>query len=146
MALAAIVAITVLVVVGLSGLGSDSGNETPLPGTTTGPTTTADDSGASTTGDTTAQAQPARLILTAARGSSFVQVRNGGVNGKLLWEGTLEEGQSQRFMKYRRLWVDLDDPQNLDARLNGAAVEDFPTEAAVVLVTANGVRILSTGF
>jgi hypothetical protein len=74
-----------------------------------------------------------------------VQVRSGGVNGKLLWEGTLEQGQSQRFVRHRRLWLDLDDPQNLDARLNGAEVEDFPTEPAVVLVTTNGVRILSTG-
>jgi hypothetical protein len=84
-------------------------------------------------------------MLSAARGGSYVQVRNGGVNGKLLWEGTLEEGQTQRFLKYRRLWLDLDEPANLDARLNGRPVDDFPTEAAVVLVTVDGVRILSTG-
>jgi hypothetical protein len=144
-ALAAIVAVTVLLVVGLSGLGSDSEGETPLPGTTTGPTTTTEGSGATTTGTTgVAPAPPARLVLTAARGSSYVQVRNGGVNGKLVWEGTLEQGQTQRFFKYRRLWLDLDDPANLDARLNGSSVEDFPTEPAVVLVTANGIRILST--
>lgn len=145
-ALAAIVAVTVLVVVGLSGLGSDSGGETPLPGTTTGPVTTPADSGATTTtGTEESQRPPARLILTAARGGSYVQVRNGGVNGKLLWEGTLEEGQTQRFLKYRRLWLDLDEPANLDARLNGRPVDDFPAEAAVVLVTVDGVRILSTG-
>jgi len=147
-ALAAIVAVTVLVVVGLSGLGSDSGGETPLPGTTTGPTTTGSDPGSTTTGDpaaaSEAQAPRARLVLTAARGGSFVQVRSGSVNGRLLWEGTLEQGQTQRFLKYRRLWLDLDDPQNLDARLNGRRVEDFPTEPAVVLVTVRGVRILST--
>jgi cytoskeleton protein RodZ len=141
-ALAAIVAVTVLVVVGLSGLGSDSDNKTPLPGTTTGTTTAPADSGA---GTADAQAPRARLELLAARGSSYVQVRNGGVNGKLLWEGTLERGQEQRFTKYRRLWLDMDDPGNVDATLNGAAIEGFPTEAAVVLVTANGIRILSTG-
>jgi hypothetical protein len=144
-ALAAIVAVTVLVVVGLSGLGSDSGGEPPAP---TGPTTTGDGTGSATEapGDTGGAEEPrARLVLTAARGESYVQVRSGGVNGKLLWEGTLEEGQSQRFVRYRRLWLDLDDPQNLDARLNGAEVEEFPTEPAVVLVTTNGVRILSTG-
>ena len=147
-ALAAIVAVTVLVVVGLSGLGSDP-EETPLPGTTTDLTTTGGESGATTPGDATGaggtQEPRARLVLTAARGDSYVQVRSGGVNGKLLWEGTLEQGQMQRFLKYRRLWLDLDDPQNLDARLNGQAVEDLPTEAAVVLVTTNGVRVLSTG-
>lgn len=146
-ALAAIVAVTVLVVVGLSGLGSGSDGETPLSGTTPGPTTTAADPGGTSTGAEGAQeaGPPARLVLTAARGGSYVQVRNGGVNGRLLWEGTLEEGQTQRFLKYRRLWLDLDEPANLDARLNGRLVDGFPTEAAVVLVTVDGLRVLSTG-
>jgi cytoskeleton protein RodZ len=143
-ALAGIVAVTVLVVVGLSGLGSDSGGETPPPGTT--PTTTGGDQEGTTTGGTGgAQARRARLVLTAARGESFVQVRNGGVNGRLLYEGTLEEGQTQRFVKSRRLWLDLDDPQSLNATLNGRRLRNFPTEPAVVLVTAKGVRTLSTG-
>jgi cytoskeleton protein RodZ len=145
-ALAAIVAVTVLVVVAMGGLGSDSGTETPpLVGQTTGPTDTAAAPGATTTGaGGEAPAEPARLVLTAERGDSYVQVRNGGVNGRLLWEGTLEQGQTQRFLKQRRLWLDLRDPQNLDARLNGRDVEDFPTEPAVVVVSADGIRILST--
>ena len=148
-ALAAIVAVTVLVVVGLSGLGSDSDGETPLPGTTTEPTTTAAAPGATTTsaGDAgeAAAGPKARLVLTAARGDSFLQVRDGGVNGRLVWEGTLEQGQTQRFVKYRRLWIDLDEPQNLNAKLNGRRVADFPTEAAVVVVTPGRVRTISTG-
>jgi len=145
-ALAAIVAVTVLVVVGLSGLGSDSDRDPPLPGTTTGPTTTAAGTGATTTDAEEEAAGPkARLVVTAARGGSFLQVRNGGANGKLLWEGTLEQGQTQRFLKYRRLWIDLDEPQNLNVKLNGRRVADFPTEPAVVLVTPDGVRTISTG-
>jgi cytoskeleton protein RodZ len=146
-ALAAIVAVTVLVVVGLSGLGSDSGDETPPPGAARNTTTGVDPEG-TTTGDGTAgeaEGRRARLVLTAARGGSFVQVRNGGVNGRLLWEGTLERGQTQRFLKYPRLWLDLDRPQNLNASLNGRRLKDFPNEPAVVLVTAKGVRTLSTG-
>jgi hypothetical protein len=142
-ALAAIVAVTVLVVVGLSGLGSDSGGETPPPATTTtaepGPTTTA---AQEAVGE---PAPRARLVLTAARGDSYVQVRAGGVNGKLLWEGTLEQGQTQRFTRYARLWLDLDDPQNLNAKVNNRRLENFPTQPAVVLVTAKGVRTISTG-
>jgi cytoskeleton protein RodZ len=145
-ALAAIVAITVLVVVGLSGLGSNSGGDTPPPGATTEPTTTSAASGATTTGAGEEAAGPkARLVVTAARGPSFLQVRNGGVNGRLVWEGTLEQGQTQRFLKYRRLWIDLDEPQNLNVKLNGRRVADFPTEPAVVVVTADGVRTVSTG-
>jgi hypothetical protein len=146
-ALAAIVAVTVLVVVGLSGLGSDSGGETPPPATTPGPTTTAEP-GPTTTAAQEAVGEPApraRLVLTAARGDSYVQVRAGGVNGKLLWEGTLEQGQTQRFTRYARLWLDLDDPQNLNAKVNNRRLENFPTQPAVVLVTAKGVRTISTG-
>jgi cytoskeleton protein RodZ len=148
-ALAAIVAVTVLVVVGLSGLGSGSDGGTPPPATTPAPpTTTAPDAGPTTTAEQEASgepAQPARLVLTAARGDSYVQVRASGVNGKLLWEGTLEQGQTQRFTKYARLWLDLDDPQNLNAKVNNRRLKDFPTQPAVVLVTARGVRTLSTG-
>jgi hypothetical protein len=144
-ALAAIVAVTVLVVVGLAGLGSDPGSDAPPPATTTTPpTTTAAAPGTATDGAATAEEPRTRLVLTAARGSSFVQVRSGGVNGKLLWEGTLEQGQTQRFADRRRLWLDLDDPQNLNAKLNGSRLTDFPSEPAVVLVTPRGVRILST--
>jgi hypothetical protein len=145
-ALAGIVAVTVLVVVGLAGVGSGSDDEAPPLGTTTGPTATGASPGETTTGAAGAdEAAPrARLVLTAARGNSFLQVRNGGVNGKLLWEGTLEQGQTQRFVKYRRLWLNLDDPQNLNAKLNGLRVE-LPTEPAVVLVTPTRVRTLSTG-
>ncbi len=145
-ALAGIVAVTVLVVVGLAGIGSDSDNDAPLLGTTTEPTTTADSPGTTTTGAAAEDdiSERAKLVLTAARGDSFLQVRNGGVNGKLLWEGTLEQGQTQRFLKYHRLWLELDDPQNLNAKLNGQRVE-LPSQAAVVLVTPNRVRTLSTG-
>jgi len=148
-ALAGIVAVTVLVVVGLAGLGSDSDdNGTPLVDTSGPPTTGASSAGTTTTGEEqAAEGAPARarLVLTAVRGECFLQVRAGGVNGRLLYEGTVEQGQTQRFLKYRRLWLDLDDPGNLNVKLNGRRVQDFPTQSAVVLVTANGVRTLSTG-
>jgi cytoskeletal protein RodZ len=146
-ALAAIVAVTILVVVGLSGLGSGSGGDTPPPGTTTEPVTTEAAPDTTTTDESEAEAATpnARVVVTAARGDSFLQVRAGGVNGKLLWEGTLEQGQTQRFVKYRRLWIDLGEPQNLNVKLNGRRVTDLPAEAAVVVVTADGVRTISTG-
>ena len=145
-ALAAIVAVTVLLVIGLAGIGSGSDDDAPPPLTTTDPTTTSAPSGETTT---TLEAAPApapraRLVLTAVRGGSYLQVRNGSAGGKLLWEGTLEQGQTQRFVKYRRLWIDLGDPQNLNAKLNGLRV-DLPAQPAVVLVNANRIRTISTG-
>jgi cytoskeleton protein RodZ len=141
-ALAAIVAVTVLVVVAFAGLGSSPDDPAGPSGPAAGPTTTGDQGATTTEGD---GSPPARLFLLAERGSSYVQVRQGGVNGKLLWEGTLEQGQSQRFNKYPRLWLEIDEPQNLNVTLNGERVTEFPTEPAVVLVTTRGVRTLSTG-
>jgi cytoskeleton protein RodZ len=140
-ALAGIVAVTVLVVVGLAGIGTGS-DDPPVGDTTTQSTT--DATGTTATSDDAAPSEPTKLVLTAARGDSFLQVRAGGVNGRLLWEGTLEQGQAQRFLKHRRLWLDLDQPENLNAKVNGQRVE-LPSEAAVVLVTPRGVRTLSTG-
>jgi cytoskeleton protein RodZ len=140
-ALAGIVAVTVLVVVGLAGIGTGS-DDPPVGDTTTQSPT--DATGTTTSSDDEAPPEPTRLVLTAARGDSFLQVRAGGVNGRLLWEGTLEQGQAQRFLKHRRLWLDLDQPENLNAKVNGRRVE-LPSEAAVVRVTPRGVRTLSTG-
>jgi hypothetical protein len=149
-ALAAIVGVTVLVVVGLGGLGSDDGGGAPPAGTSTSPAAPggAADTTTSGGGATTGAREPGprfRLLLTAARGNSFVEVRNGGVNGRLVWEGTLEEGHTQPFTKYRRLWLDLEQPQNLTVRLNGRRLADLPGRAAVVVATADGVRTVSTG-
>jgi hypothetical protein len=82
-------------------------------------------------------------VLTAADGPCWMEVRAGSVNGETLYEGTLELGQAQRFTG-RRIWVELGNPANLRVRLNGRAVRDFPTAGSVVLVTAQGVRTLST--
>ena len=144
-ALAGIVAVTVLVVIGLAGIGSDSPEQTPLVGTTTENTTTAPaqttPSGTSSAGPR--EARPVRLVLTAVRGGCWMQVRAGGVNGKLVYEGTLERGQTQRFVKYERLWLELGAPGNLNAKLNGRRV-DFPQKPAIVLVSARGVRTVSS--
>jgi cytoskeletal protein RodZ len=147
-ALAGIVAVTVLVVVGLAGIGSESPEQAPLIDTSTEPTATGETgTGAATTGQepaAQARAPRARLVLTAVRGECWVQVRANGVNGRLLYEGTLEAGQTQRFVKHRRLWVELGAPANVNAKLNGRRVANFPTEPAVVVATPQGVRTVST--
>jgi cytoskeleton protein RodZ len=146
-ALAGIVAVTVLVVVGLREAGEDSQNDPPVVPATTGQTTT-EEGPAQTTPAATEEARPvrrAKLVLTAVRGGCWMQVRAGGVNGKLLFEGTVEQGQTQRFVKYKRLWLELGAPGNLNARLNGRNVQNWPRESSVVVVTAaQGVRTIST--
>jgi cytoskeleton protein RodZ len=146
-ALAGIVAVTVLVVVGLREAGEDPQNDPPVVPATTGQTTT-EEGPAQTTPAATEEARPvrrAKLVLTAVRGGCWMQVRAGGVNGKLLFEGTVEQGQTQRFVKYKRLWLELGAPGNLNARLNGRNVQNWPRESSVVVVTAaQGVRTIST--
>jgi cytoskeleton protein RodZ len=148
-ALAGIVAITVLVVVGLREASGDSQNEPPIVRPTTGQTTTERSETETAAGPAAAQqARPvrrAKLVLTAVRGDCWMQVRAGGVNGKLIFEGTVEQGQSQRFVKYKRLWLELGAPGNLNAKLNGRRVGNWPTRSAVIVVTAaQGVRTIST--
>jgi cytoskeletal protein RodZ len=147
-ALAGIVAVTVLVLVGLREAGADPENETPIVPATTGQTTTEQGPTETNAGPATQQARPvrrAKLVITAVRGDCWMQVRAGGVNGKLLFEGTVEQGQTQRFVKYKRLWLELGAPGNLNAKLNGRRVQNWPTRSAVAVVTAaQGVRTIST--
>ena len=73
-----------------------------------------------------------------------MRVRVGSANGRLVYEGTVQQGQTQRFVKWRRLWVEVGAPSNLDVRLNGRRVRNFPEQQSIVVVTARGVRTIST--
>ena len=144
-ALAGIVAVTILVVVAWKFGTSDSPTTTPL----------LDGAGSTTTQggtDTNGQAQEppaapkprkARLVLRATGGDCWVQVRSTGASGELLYEGTLQQGQTQRFAKWKKLWLQLGAPAYLKAKLNGHST-GLPTSPAIVVVTARGVRTVST--
>jgi hypothetical protein len=148
-ALAGIVAVTILVVVawkfGSGGTNSAdlvAGND--LVGTTPG--------ASSSTGGTTRRPKApaahkprlAKLVLTADSGDCWIEARAGSATGALLYQGTLQQGQTQRFVKWRRLWVQLGAPAYLVAKLNGHSAKGFPTAPSIVVVTAKGVRTIST--
>jgi cytoskeletal protein RodZ len=148
-ALAAIVAVTVLFVVAWRyGTGQDDPQQVLLggkaPATPTGATTTT--AVPTTTAESESAPRPAkaRLVLTAARGDCWLQVKVRSATGELLYEGTLQQGQAQRFLKWKRLWVQVGAPSNLNVRLNGRRVKDFPRGPAIVVVTPDGFRIVST--
>ena len=78
--------------------------------------------------------------LTARRGNSSVAAFRGRPGGRLLFEGTLEQGKTMRFVG-RRVWLNLSEPENLIARLNGRRVR-LPASRgapAVVVATARGI-------
>ncbi len=58
------------------------------------------------------------LVITAARGPSKVIVHRTGAGGHVLFEGTLERGQTQSFSG-THFWVNLGAPENLVIKIAG---------------------------
>ena len=81
-----------------------------------------------------------RLELRATRGDSYMIVRTGGATGSVLYQGTLERGQRQRF-DGKVLWVRLESPANVLVKRNGNRVKLPPAavKAQGVFVTAKKV-------
>jgi hypothetical protein len=78
----------------------------------------------------------ARLELRATRGNSYLLVRKGSALGEILYQGTLERGQKQRF-DGQVLWVRLESPKNVLVRRNGNRVRlPAAVKAQGVFVTA----------
>ena len=78
----------------------------------------------------------ARLELRATRGDSYLLVRKGSILGEILYQGTLEHGQKQRF-DGQVLWVRLESPKNVLVRRNGNRVRlPAAVRAQGVFVTA----------
>jgi cytoskeleton protein RodZ len=143
-ALAGIVAVTILVVVAWK-FGSSGETADVLPGGDLVGTTTSDTGGeTSSTPNASTKPKLAKFVLTAARGDCWVRVRAGSAAGELLYQGTLEQGQTQRFTKWKRLFVELGPAAYLDAKLNGSPVQNLPDDPSIVVVTRDGVRVVST--
>ena len=65
-----------------------------------------------------ARSQQAVFVTRAVDGASLLEVRKGGVTGDVLFQGTLEKGESQRFVA-KRLWLNVGSPENLEVTLGG---------------------------
>jgi cytoskeletal protein RodZ len=85
-------------------------------------------------------AAPAFTSISAARGRSWLLVRAGGPNGKVVYEGILEQGQTKRFELQPRLWVRMGRPSALDVTLAGKAVDGLPSSPSNLLLTRAGAR------
>jgi cytoskeletal protein RodZ len=141
-ALAAIVAVTILVVVAF-GFGNGQPADQSLPTTPVTPTTSS--TGTVTTQPAKEKKQKAaprvvRLTLTAETGSCWMLIRRGGPQGKQLYSGTLEQGQTLP-VSGKRLWLQLGRPDVLRVKVDGHAVGRFPTTSgAMVVVGPHGVH------
>ncbi len=85
--------------------------------------------GGATTGDTKipnlpSAARPnvpknqAVFVVRAVNGASLLESRKGGATGEVLFQGTLEKGETQRFVA-KRLWFNVGSPENLRVTLGG---------------------------
>ncbi len=83
----------------------------------------------------------ARLVVRAGDGSSWMEVREATAAGKLLYSGTLEEGQRKSFTG-KALQLALAKPGTVVVRLNGNRVE-LPKGTTFVVTSQRIVRATS---
>jgi cytoskeletal protein RodZ len=126
-------------------LSGSSGSKHGTPPTTAPPTTTASHRTTTskkhhhTTPPTTAL--PTRAVFVASRGPCWLELRRGSQNGTLLYENTLQQGQTQAVsLKEGPVWVDIGDPPKVDLRLGGKLVHGLPTQAGTVVLTRRGLK------
>jgi cytoskeletal protein RodZ len=82
-----------------------------------------------------AETAPSTLVVHAARGDCWVEVRIGSADGKVVSERTLAEGGTLRFGLAQKLWVRLGAPSNVDVTVRGKRVST-PTGAPADLTAA----------
>jgi hypothetical protein len=83
------------------------------------------------------------VTVRAAGGASLLEVRRGWATGEVLFHGTLERGESQRFVS-KRLWFNVGSPENLRVKLNGQSASLGAGCPQVVMVTRTQVTSKST--
>jgi hypothetical protein len=98
-------------------------------------------SGAPTSVSTLRAKGTARLVVRASDGSSWMEVRETSAAGKLLYSGTLEDGQRKEF-EGKSLQLALAKPRNVVVRLNGNRVE-LPRGTTFVVTSQRIVRATS---
>jgi hypothetical protein len=78
----------------------------------------------------------ARLVFTATRGRCWLMVRRVSASGPVVYEATVEQGQTVRFTA-GTLWVRIGAPWNVDATLAGKPLQ-LPSAIGNLIVTPTG--------
>ena len=89
------------------------------------------------------QQNQAVFVARAVTGASLLEVRKGGVTGDVLFQGTLEKGEKQRFVA-KRLWLNVGTPENLVVTLGGRPATLGAGCPQVVTVTRKQVTSVSS--
>ena len=89
------------------------------------------------------KAKKTRLVLYAEGGDCWLRVRSRSATGKLLYEGTLQAGQTQRFVDDKRIWLQLGAPAYLKGTVNGERIRNMPKGPAIAIVKPDGLELVS---
>jgi len=126
--LVALSAIALLTVIVISAWKVSSGGGNPV----TPPVTT--------TGHKRRHVTPPLLELKALRGSTHVAARVGSATGNVAFDGTVQKGDAPVAIRGRRLWVQIDTPENLRIRIHGRLAHVPGHQPRVIVVTPSGWR------
>jgi cytoskeletal protein RodZ len=125
--LIALAAIAVLVVVIISAWKTSDNKPPPAPRTT--PRATRH----------TQKSYPL-LTLTGLVGSTHVAARVGSASGNVAFDGTISKGDASVALRGRRLWLQIDSPENLRIQVRGKLVHVPGLQPRVIIVTPTGWR------
>ena len=78
------------------------------------------------------------LTLTGLRGSTHVAARVGSAAGNVAFDGTIAKGDTPLALRGRRLWLQIDSPENLRIRVHGKLVHVPGLQPRVIIVTSTG--------
>jgi hypothetical protein len=79
--------------------------------------------------------RPTFALVRATRDRSWLLVRVGGPNGREIYTGTLERGQSLRLGLAHGIWMRMGRPQALDITIGRRLVRNLPADPANVTLT-----------
>jgi cytoskeletal protein RodZ len=80
------------------------------------------------------------LTVVAVRGSTHVTARTGTASGNVAYDGTVQKGDAAVAIRGRRLWVQIDSPENLRILVRGKVVHVPGLKPRVIIITPTGWR------
>ena len=80
------------------------------------------------------------LTVTALRGSTHLTARVGTARGNVAYDGTVQKGAGPVSIRGRRLWVQIDSPENLRIQVRGRLVHVPGGKPKVIIITSTGWR------
>jgi cytoskeleton protein RodZ len=124
--LVALAAIAILTVIVISAWKASGGKPTPV---------------AKPAAPVTKTGAPAPLLtVTPLRGSTHLTARVANARGNVAYDGTIQKGDDPISIRGRRLWMQIDSPENLRIQVRGKLVHVPGGKPKVIIVTPTGWR------